>query len=279
MLTAGKIKLFNTPLRTLMEEQIGPYQCPKGVFGVEIELEGSNFPRKIPGWQVHEEHSLRGEAVEYVTDGPVDREVLKVLLDTLHTYFKAAKTRPNTDSYRAGLHIHYNVNERTPASIVKSIIHYTLFEPIFLKVCGEHRDGNLFCLSSYDTGDLAVWLNRFFGDQHKARAFRATSFKRGKYSALNTDPVPRFGSLEIRAFPTTVDTVRILRYTDLVDRLLRDQPSNPKDFIADAMNNPQKVLEEIFAGEDIPSNCESLLYYGAEQAWELNEIYTKWMGE
>lgn len=251
-----------------------------GQYGVEIELEGRRLPKVIRGWNSHAEGSLRGEAIEYVTAGAYSAKDLAVALDFLTATFNANQTQAEP-SYRAGVHIHYNVNSRTVDSVLRSIVLWIILEPIFLKLCGKERDGNLFCMSTYDTGDVHLWFRRLFkGAESGMIAGIHRYFARGKYSALNTDTLNTIGTLECRAFPSTVDKDTILGWADLLDRILKDTPLHPQEMIECANKDPLAFLIMIFGKEmKLPEDCISLLGFGVEHAFLMANTYTEYMGE
>lgn len=270
MLTTKQKAMFLQPVSYFVED----YYPQKGLFGVELEIEGDSLPKRVEGWIIHEEGSLRGEAAEYVTEGAYDRLTLATALDYLDTAFQSKKSKAS-DSYRAGVHIHYNMQSRTLDSALRAVIMYTLVEPIFLKLCGKQRDGNLFCLSAYDTGDIHFWLERLYQNHHNP----SSRLGRGKYASLNTDPLTRFGTLECRAFPTAWSKDQILFFADLLDDILKEHDMHPKEMLRQAQRETPEFLSKIFGGRELPQAAHSLLGFGVEQVFLLSKIYTEYMGE
>ncbi len=273
MLNPTGLKSMRTKIIDLAAGALAP---TNGIFGVELEIEAENLPSRIEGWVAHEEGSLRGTAIEYVTDGAYTRAELEYALGYLDKAFTSKRTNPS-DSYRAGVHIHYNMQQRTLESTIRAIIMYTLVEPIFLKLCGERRDGNLFCLSSYDTGDIHFWLSALFESAQISRD-PLRYIGRGKYSSLNTDPIRRFGTLECRSFPTAWEPNAILRYADLLGGILKEHNMHPLEMLSMAKSQNQEFLEKIFGVEKLPLDATSLLGFGIEQTFLLSKIYTDYMG-
>src|SRR5882672_2068430 len=126
-------------------------QPETGRFGVEVEMEGEQLPDKIPGWALKEEHSLRGESREFATDRAVSMQELKDRLFAMAKVLGKYNSKVNT-SYRGSTHIHYNVQNETFRTVMNEWVIFTAIEPVFLGIIGGNRNGNLFCMPSYDTG-------------------------------------------------------------------------------------------------------------------------------
>ena len=113
-------------------------------FGVEIEVEGFNLPLKITGWNTHNEGSLRGEGREFVTRGAVTREGLAKCMYFLKKTLEQNNSIVAEQSHRASTHIHINMQERSAFDVLGSVVIFSLLEPLFMRLCGPNRDGNLF---------------------------------------------------------------------------------------------------------------------------------------
>jgi hypothetical protein len=278
MLDEKKINYLRTGT---VADLVGMPSAQDGDFGVEIEIEGNRLPSEVPGWVVHREGSLRGNAKEYVTNGAVSMKVLDTALDYLAHAFNGWKTEDNS-SYRAGVHIHRNMQKRSLDSAIRAVIQFTLVEPIFLKLCGDRRDGNLFCMPAYDTGDIHNWLDLVYAQYNDGNEGHLRRYlPRGKYAALNVDPLVRFGSLECRAFPSTTDKTKILRWAHLLDLCLAEHNQHPLEMIRQADSQTEEFLQKIFGPyrDLLPGNAPSLLGFGAEQIFLMADIYSNYMGE
>lgn len=276
--------MLSGPKRTMLQRNqvydIMGLNLMTGKYGIEIEVEGQNLPGAIPGWEVHREGSLRGEAMEYVTRGAISDDDLPRYLSALTRELERNNADIN-DTYRAGTHVHYNMLQRTADSVIKAIILWTILEPLFLKYCGKNRDGNLFCVSSYDTGDMPAWLTRHYMNVERGRSVFG-NVGRGKYSALNTNCLSSLGTLECRAYPSTVDPVKITEFCQIVDCILKERDDHPKTWVKKADTDPHGFLNEIFP-ESIVTQLEqhcvpSLLGFGAETGFLLSKIYEEYMG-
>lgn len=251
------------------------------LFGIEIELEGSDFAGGVPGWTGHAEGSLRGEAIEYVTTGPVALDDVLPRMETLNKALKESGTRVDK-TYRASTHIHYNVQHKTLDHILKSIIVFMCYEPLICELCGPERNGNLFCLPTYDCGDMVLWLGdllkKLSGPARQSVPFER--LQRGKYSALNTDPLTRFGTLECRVFPSTVSKEDIFRWCGWLNEILGPEIGDIVDYVKGleiSAFNPGGEIQRIFKDDVLPMHARSLIGFGTEQAWPLAILYERAM--
>lgn len=219
----------------------------KGV-GIEIEVEGTNLPAAIPGnrWSAVRDGSLRGESFEYVLKGPMNVSEANTALDDLEVAFKDHGSTIK-EAHRGSVHVHVNVQDYTCEQIFTTIFLWLLVEPFWLRLCGETRDGNLFCLPSYLSGDLPEWSQGFL------RGFRNGGFDfppRGKYASLNTDAITNFGSLEFRTFSSHTSAKVVGTWVGWCDRLVQVGGGTPitnmGKVLHEAQDNPRKFLSTVF---------------------------------
>jgi hypothetical protein len=267
-----------------------------GDFGVELEIEGENLPAgNIQGWRVHVENSLRGKngrivqgdenlpdtPREYVTYGAVPFTSLEASLKTL--YAKLTKEGTKVDlSPRGSTHFHVNFVNNTFRDIFGFVLAYAIVEPVLIRFCGQHRNGNLFCLPCYETGDVPEFFKKLqpiFDRNTDLRGWpsEGTGASRGKYSALNLDPLTKFGSIEIRVFPNAIEPVLITRWASWLYKIKNLAVSYPaedyRDFVDSAIVNPFPFTN-IFLGENLwqvcaPNNVGTLIEHGVENAYEI----------
>jgi len=281
-----KLQMFKQPWietvqRGAQEGELRPlHEYDKDrLFGIEIELEGLEFPQRVPGWMAHNEGSLRGGGIEYVTDGPVTFEGVHKYLKSLNSKLVANGSKIR-ETYRASTHIHYNVQNRTLDHILKSIIVFMCYEPLICELCGPERNGNLFCLPTYDCGDMTLWLQEFLkklsGPAKTLVPFRY--LQRGKYSALNTDPLTKFGTLECRVFPSTINVDAIYSWCSWLHEILGQPIDSVSDYVRSLEGsafNPRGEISRIFKDAELPGHARSLIGFGTEQAWPLAMVYER----
>jgi hypothetical protein len=260
------------PIMNTVLNQTLKFRKEAGDVGIELEIEGRRLPRdpQPSGWIVKEENSLRGECAEYVTKGSLELKSVQGRVKVLNLAF--AKVGGEViPSDRCSTHIHLNMQNKTFRTFFGTLLVFTICEPVLLRLCGEKRNGNLFCMPSYETGDLHTFMS------NQARYLKNGSvydwYTRGKYAAMCTDHVVTFGTLEARCFPLSVDPDQISTWATWLCRM-RDVAEGWKtDDMSDLGRVPEEIAYEVFRGTNIslacrPENVSDLLLLGAETAYE-----------
>ncbi len=260
-----------------------------GDIGVELEIEGDNLPtEEIESWVVKGEGSLRGRNGRQVQAGDNDTPYEYVLgrpsmfknLERKLRRLEEVLTSPGkvvrlTD--RGSTHIHINMTEYSIREIIGFLIIFTCIEPVLLRYCGPTRNGNLFCLPSYETGDWAETVERI-GHAVTGRIRDYWPVRRGKYACLNTDTLAQFGSLEVRCFPNSISTQSIMKWAQWlmnIRSLARDWDDDTYQSLIDrAYDNPGWLLKTVFENESLRGCCfpnppEELIRFGVEHAYEI----------
>lgn len=181
-----------------------------GDLGIEIEIEGeSYFPEEgdIPesmNWRAEADGSLRGYSMEYIIRKPIKHDEVEKHLELLRDLWKAHKCTPKY-SFRAGVHVHVNVQRMTINQLLTFACLYYCLEHALVRYCGSNREGNLFCLRAEDAEYALVALETAvgFGDLHQLGTDNI------RYSSLNLRAVPQYGSVEFRAMETQPDLSKI----------------------------------------------------------------------
>lgn len=232
------------------------YQLKKysGDVGIEVEIEGEGLPERLVGWKAVHDGSLRGNALEYVTNGPVKIEGVDLVINTLTEGFKANGGKIY-DSVRAGVHVHVNVQELTHTQLATFACMYYVFENVLVKFCGDTRDGNLFCLSTSYADYIQVLVKRGFslanlGVLHTDKI---------RYSSMNWKPVVQYGSLEFRSMRTPTDLSIVVTWVKLLHKLLESSKlyATPEEIIQDfSMNTPKDFMSKTFGELTKYIECE-----------------------
>lgn len=258
-------------------------QQKSGLIGVELEIEGVNLPESVGGgWVVKPENSLRtlhnggpGDAWEYVTNVPHSMEGINNRLVALEKRLTKEGTQVVLTS-RASTHIHLNMVPETFKTYFGFIMIFTAVEPVLIHLCGPERNGNLFCLPSYETGDIRRCI------QHQVIGILNPGMYgwsgRGKYANLNLDPLSTLGSVEVRCFPNCIDAGTITRWAQWLVNMQTMAKTWPQetfiDLYAHIQNDPHQFLQRIFTDIHLPSavhsvNLTELLQLGAETSYEV----------
>lgn len=255
----------------------------KGHFGLEIEIEGQNWPaEEIPGWCPHIDNSVPN-GMEFATEMPHDIPGIISMMEELHKAFAKAKTQTRL-SYRASTHLHYNVQSCRFIDVIGFVILFTLIEPVFLRLCGPDRDGNLFCLPSYDTGDFHLYFSQLL--RHVMNLDETNFPPRGKYASLNLSPLEYQGSVEFRVFPSTLDIHRVVQWCEWIERIMGIVKAQDdltfRELYLTMKHEPMKILNKIFNPVELESACHPTLVYdlvgvGNQNGHELRRVLSMYM--
>lgn len=240
-------------------------------YGIEIEVEGEGLPPHGTGvWNTHADQSLRGGGIEYVTNGPIRLQDIpdnvRALRDLINTVGAKVKF-----SYRCSTHFHMNVQHVTMQDILGICVVFSIVEPYLINMNGPDRDGNHFCLPSYCTGDMYIHVKHLCDTLLSNPLMH--DFGRGKYAALNLEPISMLGSIEFRTFPGSLDPTHIHRWATWLDNIKNVAVACPdKSFVsllAEAQAEPHRFVDKIFGLHGYPTNLVSLLDKGCEHANDI----------
>lgn len=224
-----------------------------GEIGIEIEVEGKDLPnhddmpvKKV--WRVEVDPSLRGESREYVLDKPVNREDVMSSLEVLKQAYKNCKSKI-FDTYRAGIHIHVNVQDMTPKHLMNFIFLYLMYEEALVDFCDKTRRGNHFCLRCTD----ATYLADKIAQAVSSGDLKVLNDEDIRYASINLMSLFKFGSVEFRALETTSDWKKVENWTKLL-LCLKDAAStfnDPTEIIGQFSSNgfdgfSRTIFKEMF---------------------------------
>jgi hypothetical protein len=212
----------------------------EGDVGVEIEVEGVDLPVDIRGWAAVHDGSLRGESLEYVLKRPVPIKDLPEPLDRISKAYKACGSKVR-DSFRAGVHVHVNVQQLTHNQVFNFICLYLIMEELLVDWCGDSRVGNHFCLRGQD----AEWLITKLEAAATAGTIVGFFTDDVRYSSINPVALGKYGSLEFRAMRSTRDMNLIVEWAELLVELrsAAQRYDNPKQIVeALSAHTPERFL-------------------------------------
>jgi len=204
-----------------------------GEIGIEIECEGQNLPGIPLYWDSVHDGSLRGHSIEYVLKNPAKRKEISKVLNYLNKTW-VEKDAVIVNSNRTSVHIHVNVQELEIRNVITFYCVYNILEDLLIKFCGKEREGNLFCLTSTDANFVLDLLCDIVSRQDWFK-FKDRNFK---YSAVNFNSIPKFGSLEFRTMRGTKDISLIKRWINMLLKI--------KDFSLQ-FGQPVHIIEHLSA--------------------------------
>ena len=217
-----------------------------GLLGVEIEVEGNNLPNNVAGWLTHGDGSLRGEAIEYVLPKPLGELDTKRAIHNLWDGF-AARQSKLSGSFRAGVHVHLNVQDMNPTQLFTLITLYFVLEGPLTRFCGETREGNHFCMRSSD----AEYLTYLISEAAKYNDLYRLQTNQIRYSALNVTSLFKYGSLEFRAMRSTKAIGPMLDWVAIIAQLKKASYTfaDPIDVLNSiSAGGEEYFLERVFEG-------------------------------
>jgi len=235
-------KVPGVPIGTLLRRKM-----TKGEIGIEIEVEGNQFPKHayngrsavspelIPSiWNYHHDGSLRGDDnAEYVLKQPIKFTEVKEAINSLWDMFNKFGS-VLAESNRTSVHIHLNVQNFHLNRLCSFMAMYLSVEEILTAWCGEHRIGNLFCLRAKDAPAIVTHLKKFFQTDggHEIRDGM-------HYAGMNAQALFKFGSLEIRSLRGVSDPQVILDWVAVLERMY----NLSKDF-----TDPRAIMDNFSGG-------------------------------
>lgn len=211
-------------VKTLVGIPKGAYRSE--LYGVEIEVEGTNLPTNVDPsiWRIEMDGSLKAaEAYEYVTPAPLSLKGVKASLDYLSAQYSKKRTVVD-ESIRAGVHVHMNVQDWNIKQVVTFATIYYILEDILMNYCGPDREGNLFCLRTRDAEFVLFRLLRSL----KERNLKYLKDDIIRYSSLNYCSLFKYGSLEFRGMRGTGDLNAIMEWVEIINEL-REESLKFKD--------------------------------------------------
>lgn len=226
----------------IVQHQIGLGGIIKGQVGLEVEVEGTKFP-KPPGsegtsrpvplpetkfWSYVHDGSLRGaDNAEYVLTSPVSFADVPVAVDELFARLDKHGSKI-ADSNRTSIHVHLNVRDFFLNRLTSLMCLWIIFEGPLTEWCGENRVGNLFCLGTKDTAGTISHLKRFI------KSNMSYGLRDGlHYSGMNAHAVMKKGSLEFRTLQGTREPNVIKTWVRILKRLydLSAEYSDPRTIV------------------------------------------------
>lgn len=190
----------------------GGIKDDKTFIGIEVEVEQLRHMRAEGWdhlWEMTEDGSLRNSGREFVSRA-IKGEQIPYALITL------AKCLEDTVefSHRTSVHVHINIQDLTPEEIAKIILCYLTVEKQLFDFAGKVREKNIFCVPLYNLGMTDGLFRSVMNlDTKQMKTLQSEHFR---YSALNLEPVTKYGTLEFRHLGGTIDTTRIMLWINLL---------------------------------------------------------------
>lgn len=217
----------------------------RGDLGLELEVEAMKSLPDIKelGWVTKADGSLRYIGKEYVTSSPIKNDAHKFTkLEHLTKNIKEKGGDVLKDSHRTSFHVHRNVTSWEPHMVWNAACAYWLFEPLLVKYCGKHREGNQFCLRLKDATSL---IDTCTENINQKRMMPFVEFNNAdiKYSSLNLKAIPNYGSIEFRSMRGSLDP----KVLDTWSTALHDMT----EIAAKEFKDPAQLMDTYFGHDPI----------------------------
>lgn len=252
---------------------------PDVFMGIEIEGEGydaneDGYSGMIEaGWRVVDDPSLRDSGVELVLREPLAGEKLAYAVTSLFNQVRERNVVWDT-SPRAGTHFHVNASDKTMGFVQAfTALAYCIDELIFA-FAGEDRRWCSYCNSLNTLSPVVLRLflvnrevGRHFGGWHNVWPLSEAD----RYYGFNVASLDRFGTLELRYFPSPTSEKELWSWMDLCQTMYTiaerfAEEENPAQAVIDyAIEHTEAMLGEL---PMLPSMPESV----REAAEELHII-------
>lgn len=249
------------------------------VYGIEIEAEGIGLPTPTPvydedgdeiidteypqlgAWETHEEGSISG--AEYVLSNPLPIEEAEVaVLDLWHRLTKQHKAVLHS-SPRTSVHIHVNCSDKSIAWLRKALPVLAYAEQFLIHHSGQHRRGNLFCLSRLEAP--FAWTPIM-----NVAAGLKTAEHDTKYSAVNFVPLWSTGSIEFRMMRGLTKASEVLIWLRMIDTLMNAINDIANDFDFSEVPAALTFLEhDVGLAPMLPKKINELRKRGLRSATEV----------
>jgi len=206
-------------------------QPTKGMFGIEIEVEGNGLPVEEHGhWTVDmNEGSLRDGGVEYVFDGPLDKDAALKEVKGLAEYIKDEGGDP-VFSPRTSVHAHVNVSDLEFNHMCNFLFIAFLIEGNLSHYCGDVRKGNPFCITGKNAEGVYDALEVIYRQRKPIQLVNERIYR---YGFINLMSLQKYGSVEFRGMYGTLDTEVLGTWMSMLEKIktLAVQFETPVDLI------------------------------------------------
>jgi hypothetical protein len=230
-----------------------------GEFGVEIETESLKkyeYP-DLKFWDCVKDNSLRNYGVEYVLKAPMDQAQFSHALNEFSVCNKRFSFLRNEVS--TSVHVHLNFLNDSFLTLANFFTAYALVENLLVVYSGPDRLSNLFCLPMRDAEGVVTSIQGILNAVNK-KMWKSVGTHPDyvKYGGINTAPLNKLGTIEIRTFRGETDTKIIGSWIDLLMKLKQYARRNhtPLDILNRYKEVGAGIVDEIFGGHADLLKCE-----------------------
>lgn len=237
--------------------------------GVEVELEGFKKAPMLDHpayWLIKEDNSLRQYdnkvPYEFVTSYYYCGEDLHDALNQLHTVINNI-TPPPIPSSRTSVHVHLDVRDLSLKQMYDLTLLYALYERVLFRFCDIQREDSIFCVPFYKANGLLQSLSATSLTERISKLPQEEM----RYAAFNLHALKKFGSVEFRHHPGTLDMNKIRTWINIImclkqhvlnHRLVNEFYHNIEDLTRDVFREYVRYLRTEYFERDIKCGLESV---------------------
>jgi len=217
--------------------------------GVEIEVEEVNpaaLKRSLGHiWEVVRDGSLRPPERSAELRSPTPGYSGKQLVESIDALATCEALDDAHFGWRAAAHAHIDMRDKTSEDIQYTLVLYALIEPFIFAWDGTGRHESRFCMPWWVcSGDISTAVN--ITNATNDNDFSSNIGHFSKYTALNLEPLRRFGTIEFRHAQSTRDRGRLLEYIniclDISNASLKHPDTAPIDMVLEFMTKGPELF-------------------------------------
>lgn len=227
--------------------------------GIEVEVEGVEGERsEYEYWHTTSDESLRGDACEFITKDPLfGADIDSALAEFCNIRDTLEEIQEWETSIRTGVHVHLEISDISLVEFRVFLMLYITLETILFQISGNRVD-NIHCLPFASLDSLMKNMNNF------QKSLNLDLIQTPKYVSLNTEPIWRQGTVEIRFHEGTFDEHRISNWIRILLHLKMYCRNNPIS-MSGYINHISEVGASAFMREVFPRDiAETMSYEGSD---------------
>jgi len=220
--------------------------------GVEIELEGVLMGKPISSliapkyWKVEDEGSIR-EGAELIFSSPLQGSQIVSAMSSFRDFldnFNSYTNRFPVISDRCSLHVHVDVSDMELQQIHTMTILYGIYEKVFFQLLNPSRYNLNYCIPIVSS-NFGTVFNKIAKSSISDYLVNIEVMC-DKYSNLNYKSILKFGSLEFRGHPGTLNPNEIIDWINILLSIKKWSIGNTLDQLKVKELNASLLTKEVF---------------------------------
>jgi hypothetical protein len=211
--------------------------------GIEIEVENvhRNTLRAEVGhaWEVVRDGSLRPPDFSAELRSPSPGYAGAALVKSIDALVGVKSLEKASFGWRCALHAHIDMRDKTTEDLHVTAVLYSLLEPFIFAWDGTGRHESRFCMPWWVCdADITKAMEMITTEDDRTLQMLMNRFS--KYTALNLEPLQRFGTIEFRHSQSTTDRTVLIEYInmglDIANASLKHPDVTPIEMVLEFMD-------------------------------------------